>query len=99
LLNSSLRPNRVHAKNAASITTSTLQSNPDLKGIFGASIFSVQGAGIGVPQTGKNDEVRVAAFDASPTQVENLQRGNVDVLIIQHPNNIGNKRAGWLWST
>jgi ribose transport system substrate-binding protein len=76
---------------AASITTSTLQSNPDLKGIFGANVFSGQGAGTGVRQTGKKYEVSVVAFDASPTQVEDLRRGNVDVLIAQHPNDIGNK--------
>ncbi|MDQ4064218.1 MAG: ABC transporter substrate-binding protein, partial [Actinomycetota bacterium] len=76
---------------AASITTSTLQSNPDLKGIFGANVFSGQGAGTGVRQTGKKDEVSVVAFDASPTQVEDLRRGNVDVLIAQHPNDIGDR--------
>jgi ribose transport system substrate-binding protein len=75
---------------AASITTSTLRSNPDLKGIFGANVFSGQGAGTGVRQTGKKDEVSVVAFDASPTQVEDLRRGNVDSLIAQHPNDIGN---------
>ncbi|HEV3477240.1 MAG TPA: ABC transporter substrate-binding protein [Rubrobacteraceae bacterium] len=76
---------------AASITTSTLRSNPDLKGIFGANVFSGQGAGTGVRQTGKKDEVSVVAFDASPTQVEDLRRGNVDVLIAQHPNDIGDR--------
>jgi ribose transport system substrate-binding protein len=76
---------------AASITTSTLQSNPDLKGIFGANVFSGQGAGTGVRQAGKADQVSVVAFDASPTQVEDLREGNVDVLIAQHPNDIGNE--------
>jgi ribose transport system substrate-binding protein len=76
---------------AASITTSTLRSNPDLKGIFGANVFSGQGAGTGVRQTGKKDQVSVVAFDASPTQVEDLRRGNVDVLIAQHPNDIGDR--------
>ena len=76
---------------AASITTSTLQSNPDLKGIFGANVFSGQGAGTGVRQAGKADQVSVVAFDASPTQVEDLREGNVDVLIAQHPNDIGDR--------
>lgn len=74
---------------AASITTSTLQKNPDLKGIFGANVFSGQGAGTGVRQAGKADQVNVVAFDASPTQVEDLRNGNVDELIAQHPNEIG----------
>jgi ABC-type phosphonate transport system ATPase subunit len=63
----------------------------NLKGIFGANVFSGQGAGTGVRQTGKKDQVSVVAFDASPTQVEDLRRGNVDVLIAQHPNDIGDK--------
>ena len=33
----------------------------------------------------------VVAFDASPTQVEDLRSGNVDVLIAQHPNDIGDR--------
>ena len=76
---------------AASITTSTLQSNPDLKGIFGANVLSGQGAGTGVRQSGKKNQVSVVAFDASPTQVEDLRSGNVDVLIAQHPNDIGDR--------
>jgi ribose transport system substrate-binding protein len=76
---------------AATITTSTLRSNPDLKGIFGANVFSGQGAGTGVRQAGKADQVSVVAFDASPTQVEDLREGNVDLLIAQHPNDIGNR--------
>ena len=76
---------------AASITTSTLQKNPDLNGIFGANVFSGQGGGTGVRQAGKKDQVNVVAFDASPTQVQDLRKGNVDVLIAQRPNEIGNK--------
>ncbi|MDQ3793759.1 MAG: sugar ABC transporter substrate-binding protein, partial [Actinomycetota bacterium] len=33
----------------------------------------------------------VVAFDASPTQVEDLRSGNVDVLIAQHPNDKGDR--------
>jgi ribose transport system substrate-binding protein len=35
--------------------------------------------------------VSVVAFDATPTQVEDLRKGNVDGLIAQHPSNIGDK--------
>jgi ribose transport system substrate-binding protein len=76
---------------AASITTATLRSNPDLKGIFGANVYSGQGAGSGIRQTGKKDQVSVVAFDATPTQVEDLRKGNVDGLIAQHPSDIGDK--------
>jgi ribose transport system substrate-binding protein len=31
------------------------------------------------------------AFDASPTQVEDLRQGRLDALIAQHPNDIGDQ--------
>lgn len=77
------------ASQAASITTSTLQAHPDLVGIFGANLFSGQGAGTGVRQAGKKQQVNVVAFDASPTQVKSLRDGLLDALIAQHPAEIG----------
>jgi ribose transport system substrate-binding protein len=74
---------------AASIASATLQSNPDLAGIFGANLFSGEGAASGVRQAGKQDQVKIVTFDASPTQVRDLKQGNVDALIAQHPNDIG----------
>jgi ribose transport system substrate-binding protein len=74
---------------AASIASATLQSNPDLAGIFGANLFSGEGAASGVRQVGKQDQVKIVTFDASPTQVRDLKQGNVDALIAQHPNDIG----------
>lgn len=77
-------PNR-----AAQIASAKIQSNPDLAGIFGANIFSIQGAAIGVRQAGKQGGVRLVGFDAGPTQVKDLRDKLVDALIAQHPSDIG----------
>jgi ribose transport system substrate-binding protein len=77
-------PNR-----AAQIASAKIQSSPDLAGIFGANIFSIQGAAIGVRQAGKQGAVKLVGFDAGPTQVKDLREKLVDALIAQHPSDIG----------
>jgi ribose transport system substrate-binding protein len=74
---------------AASIASSAFQSNPDLAGIFGANVFSGQGAATGVQEQGAQDQVAIVGFDASTTQVNDLRNEVVDALIAQHPEEIG----------
>lgn len=74
---------------AASIANAKIQANPDLKGIFGANLFSAQGGATGVRQAGKENQVKVVGFDAGPTQIKDLKDKTVDALIAQHPAEIG----------
>ena len=74
---------------ATELATTKLQAEPDLKGIFGTNLFAAQGAAAGVRQAGKQGEVRIVGFDAGPTQVNDLRTEVVDILIAQHPADIG----------
>ncbi|CAN5785789.1 ABC transporter substrate-binding protein [soil metagenome] len=74
---------------AASQTAAILQAHPDLAGVFGTNLFSAQGAAAAVKEAGLEGQVRVVGFDAGPQQVADLQAGVVDVLIAQHPFDIG----------
>jgi ribose transport system substrate-binding protein len=74
---------------AASQTAATLQSHPDLAGIFGTNLFSAQGAARAVAEAGLTGTVKIVGFDAGPQQVADLQNEVVDVLIAQHPYDIG----------
>jgi ribose transport system substrate-binding protein len=74
---------------AAQIVAARLQSDPDLAGIFGTNLFSAQGAAAGVREQGKTGAVKVVGFDAGPQQVQDLQSEVVDLLIAQHPGEIG----------
>ena len=67
------------------------QSDPDLAGIFGTNLFSAEGAATAVREAGLEGKVKIVGFDAGPKQVQDLKSGIVDVLIGQHPYDIGHK--------
>jgi ribose transport system substrate-binding protein len=74
---------------AASQLQSVLARNPDLAGVFGANLFSAIGAANGVKQAGASGKVRVVAFDAPTSIVDQIKGGLVDIAIAQHPYEIG----------
>jgi ribose transport system substrate-binding protein len=74
---------------AAAQTAAKLQQHPDLAGIFGTNLFGAEGAATAVREAGKQGQVKIVGFDAGPKQVADLRNGIVDVLIAQHPYDIG----------
>ncbi|MEO9896322.1 MAG: substrate-binding domain-containing protein, partial [Paracoccaceae bacterium] len=81
--------NENDASLAASQFNAVMARNPDIKGVFGANLFSALGAGNGVESAGKADSVTVIAFDAPQSIVDNISTGLVDAAIAQHPAEIG----------
>jgi len=81
--------NENDANKAASQLQAVFARNSDLKGVFGANLFSALGAGNGVQQSGQTGTVKVIAFDAPTSIVDNIQSGLVDAAIAQHPAEIG----------
>ncbi len=79
------------AAKAAEQTAAVLQREPDLGGIFGANLFSAQGAAQAVQNAGLSGVVKVAYFDAPPSAVEDLKAGLNDMVIAQHPYEMGQK--------
>lgn len=77
------------ANKAASQLQGVFARNADLVGVFGANLFSALGAANGVQQAGKSGVIKVVAFDAPGSIVDNLKTGLVDVAIAQHPAEIG----------
>src|SRR5215216_2283825 len=74
---------------AAQITSARLQSDPDLAGVFGTNLLAAQGAAAAVREKGLQGKVKIVGFDADPTQVQDLRSEVVDLLIAQHPGDIG----------
>jgi ribose transport system substrate-binding protein len=74
---------------AASITSAQLAAHPKLNGIFGANLFSAEGAATGVRNAGKQKQVKIVGFDAGPAQVQQLKQGLTQALVAQKPYNIG----------
>ena len=81
--------NENDANKAASQLQAVYARNSDLKGVFGANLFSALGAGNGVQQAGQTGNIKVVAFDAPGSIVDNIKTGLVDVAIAQHPAEIG----------
>src|SRR6476659_3487002 len=77
------------ANKAASQLQAVFARNPVLVGVFGANLFSALGAANGVKQAGQTGTVKVVAFDAPTSIVDNINTGLVDVAIAQHPAEIG----------
>ena len=81
--------NNNDANNAASQLQAVFARSPNLKGVFGANLFSAIGAANGVQQAGQTGTIRVVAFDAPQSIVDNIKSGLVDMAIAQHPATIG----------
>ncbi|KAA1180476.1 substrate-binding domain-containing protein [Rhizobium tropici] len=77
------------ANKAASQLQAVFARNSDLDGVFGANLFSALGAANGVQQAGQTGKIRVVAFDAPTSIVDNINSGLVDLAIAQHPAEIG----------
>lgn len=74
---------------AASIVQAAIAANPDLKGVFATNLFAAQGAATGLRNAGLEGDVKIVGFDAGATQVEQLERGDVQALVAQKPGDIG----------
>jgi ribose transport system substrate-binding protein len=77
------------AANAAQQTTAVLQRTPDLSGVFGANLFSAEGAAQAVKNANLSGTVKVANFDAPEQAISDLRAGAVDLVIAQKPADMG----------
>lgn len=69
---------------AATIVQSTLESNPDIVGIFATAEAGATGTVSGLQAAGSaGDDVSVIAYDAGPTLVDALRAGQLDALVAQ----------------
>jgi ribose transport system substrate-binding protein len=75
--------------NAAQQTQALLQRTPDLAGIFGANLFSAEGAAQAVKNANLSGTVKIANFDAPEQSISDLRAGAVDLVIAQKPADMG----------
>ncbi|MFD9890629.1 ABC transporter substrate-binding protein [Amycolatopsis sp. NPDC058986] len=74
---------------AASKVSAALSSTPDLVGIFATNLNTGEGAATGLRNAGKVGAVNLVGFDASPSEVDGLKKGEYQALIAQDPAAIG----------
>jgi ABC-type sugar transport system substrate-binding protein len=74
-----------------SVTTATsfieadISGNPSLNGAFAANVITAEGVAAGVQHAGKTGKVKLATFDADPTQMTMMQQGTIQLAIAQEP--------------
>jgi ribose transport system substrate-binding protein len=73
---------------SASVIKAALTKNPDVTAIFGVN-SQVAGAAQAVKESGKSDTVKLVGFDADPTLVSLLKRGEIQAIVTQQPGEIG----------
>lgn len=76
-------------------TLEMLRRYPDLVGIFGVNVFSAQGSYRAILETGLTGAVKVASWDATPTLIGALERGEVDLVLAQKPAEMGALAVEW----
>ena len=77
------------ANKAASQFAAVLARNPDLAGVFGANLFSAQGAANGVKAAKKSGITNVVAFDCPESIINDIKGGTIDLAICQRPAEMG----------
>ena len=70
-------------------TEDMLTAHPNLAGIFAANEPGAMGCAQALEARGLGGKVKVVAFDASPGQIEALEQGTVQALIVQNPYRMG----------
>jgi ribose transport system substrate-binding protein len=70
-------------------TAAVIEQNQDLAGVFGANVFSAQGAGNAVVNAGLAGKVQVVAYDATKDAVEMMTKGEVSMALAQKPFDMG----------
>ncbi len=74
---------------AMEVTQDMLTRNADLKGIFATNEPAAIGAAQALKAAGKQDQVKLVAFDAAEEEITALQEGSVQALIVQNPYRMG----------
>lgn len=62
-----------------------ISAHHDLSGVFAANVITAEGAATAVKSGGMSGKVKVATFDADPTQMTMLTNGTIQLAIAQAP--------------
>jgi ABC-type sugar transport system substrate-binding protein len=70
---------------ATSFIEGDIAADPSLNGAFAANVITAQGAASGIAHAGKTGSLKLATFDADPTQMSMMSQGTIQLAIAQEP--------------
>jgi ribose transport system substrate-binding protein len=74
---------------AVKVVENLLNAHPDVKGIFAANEPGAMGAARVLEQRGLAGQVTLVGFDAAEPEIEGLEAGTIQALIVQDPYRMG----------
>ena len=80
------------------VTEDTLQAHPDLAGIFAINDPSALGARAALEKAGKQEQVKIVAFDGQPEGKQAIKEGKIFADPVQFPDKIGQKTVQLIMS-
>lgn len=76
-------------KKARTNVANALTNHPDLIALIGIWAYNAPAIAEIVTKEGVRDQVTVATFDAQKAAIEHMQKGKIDVMVIQNPFDMG----------
>jgi ABC-type sugar transport system substrate-binding protein len=70
---------------AATVTSSLILANPDLKAVYAVSGPEGEGAAAAIQQAGKQGDIQLYTYDATPEVITGLHAGTVNAVLAQSP--------------
>lgn len=70
---------------ATSFIEGDMAAHPTMNGAFAANVITAQGAASGIAHAHKTGKVKLATFDADPTQMSMMSAGTIQLAIAQEP--------------
>jgi ribose transport system substrate-binding protein len=77
------------AAKAMSVTEDMMTAHPELAGIFAESEPGAVGAAQAVEAANKAGKIKIVGFDASGEEINALERGTIQALVVQNPFKMG----------
>lgn len=74
---------------AYKITRRLLREHPDLAGIVALNETTARGAASGVVDAGYRGRVKIVGFDSAVDEIQRLEDGTIEALVVQKPFNMG----------
>ena len=71
------------------IAQATMATHPDIGGFFSTTAIGGPAVAQALERSGKAGSIKVVSFDTTPTLIKQLKDGNVQVLIAQQPERMG----------
>jgi ribose transport system substrate-binding protein len=83
--------NDTTAQKSQSLVSASLSAHPEITGVFATDDVGTIGAGTALRNAHKSNSISLVGFDADPTLVAALNRGDVKALVAQRPDVEGQK--------